>query len=96
MTLLDLLGRNPSPAAWSEAENVPWQDPEFSEQRLAEHLSQDHDCASRRAQRIARQFRWLHEDLCRSAGFSEVEFSPSMGDPDGTSADGLFAIVATR
>jgi SAM-dependent methyltransferase len=42
---------------------IPWDDPEFSRRMLAEHLSQEHDLASRRADKIAAQCRWIHGAL---------------------------------
>jgi SAM-dependent methyltransferase len=39
---------------------LPWDDPAFSERMLAEHLSQDHDLASRRSEQIDRHAAWLH------------------------------------
>ena len=54
-TILDIVGRTPKPAPWSEGDNIPWDDPEFSERMLAEHLSQEHDLASRKSQTIDHQ-----------------------------------------
>jgi len=64
--LIDLIHRNPSPVPWGEAENIPWNDPAFSERMLREHLSQRNDRASRRAARIALHVRWLDEELLAS------------------------------
>ena len=47
-------------ALWSGAYKIPWNDPDFSERMLAEHLSQDHDLASRRCVWIDRQVAWIH------------------------------------
>jgi len=47
-TLNDIINRNPAPVPWSEGDNIPWDDPAFSSRMLAEHLTQDHDLASRR------------------------------------------------
>ena len=58
--LSDLLQRSIPPAPWSEAENIPWSEPGFSERMLREHLDQSHDLASRRAGRIDAHVRWLH------------------------------------
>jgi SAM-dependent methyltransferase len=60
MHLADLLTRQLPPAPWAEGDNIPWHDPAFSARMLAEHLSQDHDAASRRAATIERQIAWLH------------------------------------
>ena len=48
---------------WDGAYKIPWDDPEFSRRMLAEHLSQDHDLASRRAEWIDKQVAWIHGDL---------------------------------
>ncbi len=32
---------------WNEGYKIPWNDPAFSERMLQEHLSQDHELASR-------------------------------------------------
>jgi len=48
---------------WRGAYKIPWDDPQFSWRMLREHLSQDHDMASRRFEWIDRQVAWIHEDL---------------------------------
>ncbi len=73
------MGTN-SDSVWEGAYKIPWDDPEFSRRMLHEHLSQDHDLASRRTPWIARQVAWLHQhlldsrpsrilDLCCGPGF---------------------------
>jgi SAM-dependent methyltransferase len=57
-----LIGRG-APEPWAEGDNIPWNEPEFSERMLAEHLSQDHDMASRRAPVIDAQVEWIHAGL---------------------------------
>jgi ubiquinone/menaquinone biosynthesis C-methylase UbiE len=59
MNLLDLVNRTPNPAPWAEGEKIPWNEPAFSARMLREHLSQDHDAASRRAAIIDRQVDWI-------------------------------------
>lgn len=54
-----VLGRALRPPPWSEAENIPWHEPGFSERMLAEHLSQEHGAASRRAPAIERHVAWI-------------------------------------
>ncbi|XPV76081.1 MAG: class I SAM-dependent methyltransferase [Desulfovibrio sp.] len=44
---------------WEGSHKIPWNDPEFSRRMLREHLSQDHDLASRRSETIAVQCQWL-------------------------------------
>jgi cyclopropane fatty-acyl-phospholipid synthase-like methyltransferase len=51
------------PSAWSEGENIPWNEPGFSERMLKEHLSQDHDAASRRSETINRHAAWIYSAL---------------------------------
>jgi SAM-dependent methyltransferase len=43
-------GRPPEP--WREGRTIPWDDPDFSRRMLQEHLSQEHDGASRRFEKI--------------------------------------------
>lgn len=47
LTLDAVVGRPPV-RPWAEGDNLPWDDPGFSERMLREHLSQEHDLASRR------------------------------------------------
>ena len=63
MKLTDLVQRSTPPGPWLEADNIPWDEPAFSERMLREHLSQHHDRASRRSHRIEQQVRWLHEEV---------------------------------
>jgi SAM-dependent methyltransferase len=58
-TILDIVDRTPKPAPWSEGDNIPWDDPGFSERMLAEHLSQEHDLASRRSETIDQHVEWI-------------------------------------
>lgn len=59
MNLIDVTERVLPPATWAEGDNIPWDDAEFSERMLAEHLRQDHDAASRRFVKIDEQVRWI-------------------------------------
>ena len=60
MTLLSLISRIPTPEPWSEGDNIPWNEPGFSARMLTEHLSQDHDAASRRFEKIDRHVHFIH------------------------------------
>ncbi len=55
-----LINRNRIPTEWQK---IPWHDPEFSRRMLREHLSQDHDWASRRLPIIDRQVAWIHRQV---------------------------------
>jgi len=59
--LIDAARHEPPPRPWEEADNIPWWDPDFSRRMLDEHLSQEHDAASRRREIIDRQVRWIHD-----------------------------------
>jgi SAM-dependent methyltransferase len=63
MQLLDLLERAAPPKPWGEGDNIPWNDPGFSERMLKEHLCQDHDAASRRGEIIDRHVDWVHTQV---------------------------------
>lgn len=63
MDLLDIVKRYQNPQPWSEGEKIPWQDPAFSERMLSEHLSQEHDAASRRSEIIDAHVTWIHQQL---------------------------------
>jgi SAM-dependent methyltransferase len=63
LRLLDIVNRSFVPEPWNEGDNIPWHDPGFSDRMLREHLSQEHDAASRRFERIDRHVRWIHRDL---------------------------------
>ena len=63
MHFSDIIHKTPIPQPWSEGDNIPWNEPGFSERMLKEHLSQDHDAASRRAEIIDAHVRWIHQDL---------------------------------
>jgi len=61
--LEDIVDRNKKPEPWAEGDNIPWNDPGFSERMLEEHLSQAHDAASRRSEIIDRQVKWIHHNV---------------------------------
>lgn len=63
MNLYDILNRQIPPRPWSEGEKIPWNDPDFSRRMLREHLSQDHDLASRRIATVERHVGWIHHDV---------------------------------
>ncbi|GAB4200739.1 MAG: class I SAM-dependent methyltransferase [Wenzhouxiangellaceae bacterium] len=46
---------------WSAGSALPWNDPEFSQRMLEEHLSQGHDSGSRRITIIEQQIDWLQK-----------------------------------
>lgn len=65
MNLHDIIARTVPPRPWDEGDNIPWNEPEFSERMLREHLTQTHDLASRRFETIDRQVAWIHERVLK-------------------------------
>jgi SAM-dependent methyltransferase len=63
MNLIDIVNRTPIPEPWAEGEKIPWNDPAFSARMLQEHLSQDHDMASRRSVTIDAHVAWIHRQV---------------------------------
>jgi SAM-dependent methyltransferase len=64
-SLLDLVRRPATVAPWQYGENIPWHEPGFSERMLREHLSQEHDAASRRSETIDAHVDWVHQHLLK-------------------------------
>ncbi len=63
LTLMDVIYRRAVPEPWAEGEKIPWNEPEFSARMLKEHLTQAHDMASRRFERIDLHVDWIHRSL---------------------------------
>ena len=62
--LFSVLDKFPDAASlWDGRYKIPWDDPEFSRRMLKEHLSQDHDLASRKTGKIKKQVEWIHEHV---------------------------------
>lgn len=57
-----LLSNDP-PTPWKGETKIPWHEPGFSGRMLREHLSQQHDHASRRFEVIDRHVAWLHASV---------------------------------
>jgi SAM-dependent methyltransferase len=78
MHLIDLVNRTSPPIPWAEGDNIPWNDPVFSQRMLREHLSQAHDAASRRFEIIDRQVEWIHSVLLggKSANILDLTCGP--------------------
>ena len=53
----------PNETIWDGGYKIPWHDPDFSRRMLTEHLSQEHDLASRRVEWIDQQVAWIHSGL---------------------------------
>lgn len=63
MNIKQLLERDPKPTPWSTSDKLPWNEPDFSRRMLHEHLRQDHDMASPRAEKIDKHVEYIHAEL---------------------------------
>jgi SAM-dependent methyltransferase len=80
--------RRPQPPPLPQgAANLPWDDPDFSERMLREHLDQSHSAASRRQVEILRMVDWLWDKLSLQAGSRVL---------DVTCGPGLYAVELAR
>ena len=59
MNIENLHERSLPAQPWAEGEKIPWNDPAFSQRMLREHLTQEHDAASRRTKIIKNHIRWI-------------------------------------
>ncbi|MBI4218544.1 MAG: methyltransferase domain-containing protein [Chloroflexi bacterium] len=59
---------------------IPWHEPEFSRRMLREHLSQDHDRASRRFSVIDAHAEWIHAEVLggRSSNVLDLTCGPGL------------------
>ncbi len=55
-----MLNRHQTVTEWKK---IPWHDPDFSRRMLQEHLTQDHDAASRRLPIIDEHVDWIHRQV---------------------------------
>jgi len=65
MQIADIVTRSHQPRPWVDADKIPWHEPEFSRRMLREHLSQEHDLASRRFVIVEEHVRWIHHHVLR-------------------------------
>jgi SAM-dependent methyltransferase len=75
------------PLPWAYGGNLPWDEPDFSERMLREHLDQSHGAASRQRQELLRQVDWLWERL---------DLQPGTRLLDITCGPGLYAVEFAR
>ncbi|WP_174507764.1 methyltransferase domain-containing protein [Klebsiella oxytoca] len=60
----------------AEESKIPWDEPAFSQRMLANHLSQDHDWASRRLEVIELQVAWIASQLSPGARILDLGCGP--------------------
>jgi SAM-dependent methyltransferase len=65
MKLIDIIRRQTVPKPWAEGEKIPWNAPDFSRRMLDEHLSQEHDAASRRFEIVDKHVKWIHNQVLK-------------------------------
>lgn len=63
MTILDIINRLSPAQSVEHISPLPWDNLEFSEQMLKEHLSQKHDMASRNLELVKKQVDWIHSSI---------------------------------
>ena len=75
-----IYNRREIPELWKDGGNLPWDEPEFSERILREHLDESHGAASRntsdRLKAIDRMWAWL--DLKEGARLLDVTCGPGL------------------
>ncbi|NDJ57577.1 class I SAM-dependent methyltransferase [Enterobacteriaceae bacterium 4M9] len=57
---------------------IPWDEPAFSQRMLENHLSQEHDWASRRLPVIERQIEWIARQLAPAASVLDLGCGPGL------------------
>ncbi|MEZ4510657.1 MAG: methyltransferase domain-containing protein [Chloroflexota bacterium] len=79
-SLWEIYRRAERPFPWHNGGNLPWDDPDFSERMLREHLNENHGAASRITVERLRQIEWLWEKLGLAAGqrFFDVTCGPGL------------------
>lgn len=63
MNITELVQRVIPSRPWSEGDNIPWNEPGFSQRMLREHLSQEYNAASRKSEIIDQHVMWLHRNI---------------------------------
>lgn len=61
--LTTIINRKTPPTPWQTSEKIPWNEPAFSQRMLENHLSQEHDWASRRFGIIDQHIAWISQQL---------------------------------
>lgn len=58
-----IYARSGRPVPWEESGNLPWNDPDFSQRMLREHLDESHGAASRCSGERSAQISWFWDKL---------------------------------
>jgi 2-polyprenyl-3-methyl-5-hydroxy-6-metoxy-1,4-benzoquinol methylase len=78
-SLLRLIARPPHPPAGSDGENLPWDEPAFSERMLREHLDESHGAASRQSHERDLILDWLWEHAHLEPGLHLLDLACGPG-----------------
>ncbi|QQE12358.1 class I SAM-dependent methyltransferase [Planctomycetota bacterium] len=63
----DITTNTESQSFWDDEYKIPWHEADFSRRMLNEHLTQEHDLASRRFEIIDRQIEWIEKSILTHA-----------------------------
>lgn len=66
-SLMSIIHHHPgAETLWNGHYKIPWNDPDFSRRMLNEHLTQDHDLASRKLVTVDAQVGFIHDHIGKS------------------------------
>lgn len=78
MDITDLVGRPVPPSDWDTWKKIPWDDPDCSARMLENHLSQEHDWASRKNGAIEAHIAFIHRLLPPGARVLDLGCGPGL------------------
>ena len=67
------------PKPWVKGEKIPWDNPDFSKRMLKEHLSQEHNLASRKFDIIEEQVEWINNKFLKRTSSNILELGCGPG-----------------
>ncbi len=73
-----IIGRDNPPSDWQTWSKIPWDEPGFSARMLENHLSQEHDWASRTNTAIDAQVAFIHRQLPSEAHILDLGCGPGL------------------
>lgn len=76
MDISTLIFSSGRPQLSADEHKIPWDDPAFSQRMLENHLSQDHDWASRRQNVIEQQVAWIARQIPAGARILDLGCGP--------------------
>lgn len=78
MGISRIIGRTLPPRNWHAWSKIPWDEPGFSARMLEDHLSQEHDWASRTSAVIDAQVASMHRSLPQNAHILDLGCGPGL------------------